>query len=351
MILCGIMEGEFKIDIRARKILEEFHHACLDKKTADRIKAILLLADGFTYQQIERILLLNERTLNRYKKIYNERGIDGLVENNYQGRYCKLNEEQIDILKQELRETLYSTSESICKFVLKTFNIKYSVKGMTQLLRRIGFCYKKTSIIPGNINLKKQRKFIKTYERNFKRLKNTEKVYFVDGSHPTYNNYAGYGWIERGKRFAVKSNSGRERVNLLGAYDPKTGEDVIYDYSTLNQDAAVDFLHKLSILNTGKTLHVIWDNAKYQYAKVVREAATELGIDLIYLPEYSPNLNLIERYWGYLKKKVLVNKYYETFEQFRNSILSFSRSKSKKKKIALQKYIPEKFHILEPAFT
>jgi transposase len=350
MIYYKTMEGEFKIGARARNVLEEFHRACLDKKTADRIKAILLLADGFTYPQIERILLLDERTLNRYKKIYKEQGIDGLVENNYQGRSCKLSEEQIDILKQELREKLYSTSESICKFVLKTFKVKYSVKGMVQLLRRIGFCYKKTNIMPGNIDFKKQKKFIKTYEKHFKNLGKKEKVYFVDGCHPTYNNYAGYGWIERGKLFPVKSNSGRERVNLLGAYDPKTGEDIVYDYSTLNQDSAINFLQKLSVRNTGITLYIIWDNAKYQYAKAVREAANDLGIKLIYLPEYSPNLNLIERYWGYMKKKILVNNYYETFEQFRNSILSFSRSKSKKKKITLQKYIPEKFHIIEPVF-
>ena len=245
----------------------------MDKKTADRIKAILLMADGFTYQQIERILLLNERTLNRYKKIYKEQGIDGLVENNYQGRQSKLSEEQIETLKQELRKNLYSTAESICKYVMKTFKVRYSVKGMVQLLHRIGFCYKKTSIAPGKIDLEKQGKFIETYEKCYKNLGKKEKVYFMDGSHPTYNNYAGYGWIERGKQFPVKSNDGRKRVNLLGAYDPKTGEDVVYDYSTLNQEAVINFLDKLNTKNAGIKLHIIWDNAKYQHAKAVKEAA------------------------------------------------------------------------------
>jgi transposase len=192
---------------------------------------------------------------------------------------------------------------------------------------------------------------VKTYEKQYKELRKQEKVYFVDGSHPTYNNYAGYGWIERGERFSIKSNSGRERLNLFGAYDPKTGENIVNDYSTLNQEAAIDFLVKLKSRNPDKEIHVIWDNARYHHAKAVKETAEEMGINLIYLPEYSPNLNLIERYWGYLKKKVLINKYYETFDQFRTSILSFSRSKSKKKYIELRKYIPEKFHILDPVFT
>jgi hypothetical protein len=85
------MGGErFHLEKEDRLVLEEFHRACLDKKTADRIKAILLMDDGFTVTEIERILLLDERTLYRYKKIYINRGIDGLVEGNYQGGFYKL---------------------------------------------------------------------------------------------------------------------------------------------------------------------------------------------------------------------------------------------------------------------
>jgi hypothetical protein len=62
-------------------------------------------------------------------------------------------------------------------------------------------------------------------------------------------------------------------------------------------------------------------------------------------------LNLIERYWGFLKKRVLINHYYETYERFKEAILTFSRSKSKRLKKILQRYIPEKFHIIEPVFT
>ena len=104
------MEGEFILSQKDRRVLEEFHRACLDKRTADKIKTILLIADGFTYAQIEKILLLDERTFNRYKKIYIEKGIDGLVENNYQGRQCNLSKEQIEQLKQELDNKLYATA-------------------------------------------------------------------------------------------------------------------------------------------------------------------------------------------------------------------------------------------------
>jgi transposase len=345
------MEGELYMDAKSRIILEEFHRACIDKKTADRIKAILLIADGFTYKQIEKILLLDERTLNRYKTIYKTQGIDGLVANNYQGRQNKISDDEIEILKNELRTVIYPTAESICEYVKKTFGTEYGVKGMVQLLHRIGFSYKKTTVTPGKANIKQQKRFVKTYEKRYKKHSKKEKVYFLDGCHPTYNNHAGYAWIEKGSRFEIRSNDGRQRINILGAYDPKNAEEIIYEYATLNQETVIDFLKRLSKRNVGINIHLICDNAKYFYAKAVRKMAEELGIKMIYLPEYSPNLNLIERYWGYLRKKVMINKYYETFEQFKNAILTFSRSKSKKKKIDLLNYIPEKFHLLKPAFS
>ena len=345
------MEGEFYLDTKSRMVLEEFHRACLDKKTADRIKAILLIADGFTYAQIEKILLLDERTLNRYKRIYREQGIDGLTANNYQGRSYKLDEDQIRQLKQELDSRLYSTAEEVSEYVKKTFGIQYSVQGMVQTLRRIGYRYKKTTGVPGKADPEKQQRFVTMYKRRYKYCGEDEKVYFMDGSHPTYNSHAGYGWIATGKRFAVKSQDGRKRINLMGAYDPKAAEPIVREYETLNQESTIDFLNQLQARNGDKKIHIICDNVPYQHAKAVKKTAKDLGIHLIYLPGYSPNLNLIERYWGFLKKKVLVNKHYETFEQFKDSILKFSKNRSKRLKRELFKYIPEKFHLLEPVPT
>jgi transposase len=345
------MENAFYLSDRDKTVLEEYHRACLDKKTADRIKAILLIAQGFTYPEIEKILLLDERTLNRYKHIYKEQGIDGLVANNYQGGSYKLSEGQIGQLKKELNSTIYPTAEAICEYVWKTFKIRYTAKGMVQTLHRLGYSYKKASSIPGKLDRGKQEAFVKSYEKEYKSISGDEKVYFMDGSHPTFNNHIGYGWIEKGKKFQIKSQDGRKRINLMGAYDPKSGDVVVNDYDTLNKETTVHFLKALRKKNGDKKLHIICDNVPYRHAVLVKEAAEALNIHLVYLPGYSPNLNLIERYWGYLKNKILLNRYYETFEEFRGAILKFSQSKSKKLKTALRKYIPEKFHLFEPILS
>jgi transposase len=146
------MEDTFYLDDKERIVLEEYHRACLDKRTADKIKAVLLIARGFTYTDIEKILLLDERTLNRYKNLYRREGIDGLAANNYQGSGYKLAEEQIVKLKEELNRAVYPTAEAVCEYVWGSFRIPYTAQGIAQTLHRLGYGYKKAKLIPGKFD-------------------------------------------------------------------------------------------------------------------------------------------------------------------------------------------------------
>ena len=143
-------------------------------------------------------------------------------------------------------------------------------------------------------------------------------VYFLDAVHMLYNAVPGRGWIERGKRIELKTNSGRDRLNILGAYSPDADSlEYIEDTASCDAELVSRLLRRLREVNPGKRIMVVLDNAKYNHAKAVRKLARQLRIDLFYLPTYSPNLNLIERFWKFLKKKVLRNKYYPTFAEFR----------------------------------
>ena len=104
--------------------------------------------------------------------------------NNYQGRQSAVSEEQIGLLKTELRQHLYPTAEAACDYVNTTFHARYSAKGMVALLHRIGFSYKKATVVPGKIDADKQQRFVKTYRRRYKNLPDNEKVYFSDGCTP-----------------------------------------------------------------------------------------------------------------------------------------------------------------------
>lgn len=88
---------------------------------------------------------------------------------------------------------------------------------------------------------------------------------------------------------------------------------------------------------------IVLDNARYQRCKLVIEKAEELGIELLFLPPYSPNLNLIERLWKFVKKEVLYGKYYDNFEKFKEAITNCLEETEKKHKKALDSLLNLKF--------
>jgi transposase len=81
-----------------------------------------------------------------------------------------------------------------------------------------------------------------------------------------------------------------------------------------------ELLTQLAALDLDVPLTIVLDNARYQRCQRVKEHAASLGIELLFLPSYSPNLNLIERLWKFVKKQCLYSKYYEKFDLFKQAI-------------------------------
>jgi transposase len=136
-----------------------------------------------------------------------------------------------------------------------------------------------------------------------------------------HNAVPSQGWIKRGTTVELKTNSGRNRLNVLGAYSPDD-HTLIAIEGTESCDAELvgQLLRKVRAANPGKRLLLVLDNARYQRATSVQALAKQLRIRLLFLPPYSPNLNLIERFWKFLRKQVLRNTYYATFAEFRAAI-------------------------------
>ena len=128
------------------------------------------------------------------------------------------------------------------------------------------------------------------------------------------------GYIYGSTRRFIKTFSGRKRYNVLGALDYISKKVVtITNDSYITATEVCLLLHKIAELYSGKELHLVLDNARYQKCRAVQDLAEELNIVLDYLPPYSPNLNLIERLWKYVKGE-LRSKYYDDFTAFRDKI-------------------------------
>jgi transposase len=95
---------------------------------------------------------------------------------------------------------------------------------------------------------------------------------------------------------------------------------IVANDSYITADSVCELLRKIAKLNLDAPITLVMDNARYQKCQMVAALADQLDIDLLFLPAYSPNLNLIERLWKFVKKKVLYSKYYPTFGEFRHAI-------------------------------
>ena len=145
------------------------------------------------------------------------------------------------------------------------------------------------------------------------------KVYFIDAAHFVMGAYLGFLWCF--KRVFIKSSTGRKRYNVLGALDAITKDLIaVANEGYINANSICELFYQIVAQNEGILITVILDNARYQKCELVQNLAQELGIELVYLPSYSPHLNLIERLWKFVKKKCLYSKYYSNFTEFKNEI-------------------------------
>ena len=146
-----------------------------------------------------------------------------------------------------------------------------------------------------------------------------EKAVFFVEAHFVHRAYLGFLWCFT--RTFICSPSGRKRFNVLGAVNAVTKEIITITNETyINSETLCQLLFKLAELGLSVQISLILDNAKYQKCKLVQNYAKELGIQLCYLPAYSPQLNLIERLWKFIRNECLYSKYYANFADFKAAI-------------------------------
>jgi transposase len=304
--------------------LKQAHRACKDKRAADRIKAVYSLGMGFSVEDVMSILMLDEETLRNYVKRYQSGGINALITDHYLGSFSKLSAIQLQGLTAHLEQNTYITVEAVIAHVEETYDVLYSVSGMTDLLHRLKFTYKKSKLVPAKADKEKQEHFLKQLEELRASKDKDDPILYMDGVHPQHNTMLAYGWIKKGQDNIIKSNTGRQRININGALDAETHAVITREDERINAQSTIALLEQIeAAYPLAAIIYVICDNARYYRSKLVGQFLETSKIQLIFLPSYSPNLNLIERLWKFMKKKVLYNKYYEKFDVFKQTALVF----------------------------
>ena len=208
----------------------------------------------------------------------------------------------------------------------------------------------KVGFIPAKADVEEQERFKK--DKLEPRLDEAQAgrrvLFFVDAAHFVLAPFLGYLWCF--VRRSVRAPAGRQRFNVLAALNAVTHELVTVTNDTyINAQSVCELLRKIAALGLGVPVTLVLDNARYQKCKLVQQLADELGIELLFLPSYSPNLNLIERLWKFVKKQVLNAKYYENFATFKTAIAGCIAAAPTKYKQELDSLLTLRFQTFEKA--
>ena len=228
------------------------------------------------------------------------------------------------MIKTHFEKNPVATIAQACKEVEELTGIVIKNTQMRFYLKNLGIDWRKVNSIPAKVDIEAQQKFHD--EQLQPRLEEAKAgkraVYFVDAAHFVLGAFLGYLWSLT--RIFVRTPSGRQRFNVLGALNAITKELVtIMNDSYITSTQVCELLVKIAECSSGIPITLVLDNARYQRCKMVMELADQLGIELLFLPPYSPNLNLIERLWKLTKKKCLYSKYYSNFKEFSHAISHF----------------------------
>jgi transposase len=313
---------KIEFDDRSKEALnyERYNHP--HPRVQRRMEALWLKSQGLPHEEISRLTAISKATLWRYLKTYQAGGLESLKELTFYRPESELKVHQ-ESIESYFRQHPPATIKEACAKIAELTGISRSDTQVRKFLKGLGMKCRKIGMIPAKADPEVQETFKKEkLEPVLEQAKaGKRKVYFVDAAHFVLAPFLGFLWSF--SRLFIQAPAGRSRFNVLGALDAITHELITVTNDTyINAQSVCDLLWKLNRKYSCIPITLILDNARYQKCAVVFALAKSLNIDLLYLPSYSPNLNLIERLWKFVKKKCLYSKYYSRFDDFKRAISS-----------------------------
>ena len=297
---------------------ERFHHP--HPRVQEKMEAVYLKAQGVPHKDICRLSRISENTLRTYLRQFQEGGVERLKRLDFAVPTSKLADHR-ETLEDHFRKNPPRSAGQAADDIHRLTGIRRGPTQVRKFLAGMGMKLRKMGLIPAKADADEQARFLD--EELWPRLKRARRlkrvVCFVDAAHFVHGPYLGYLWCF--VRMLMRGPSGRKRFNVLGAFDAVTHElTTVCNETTINAEAIGELFRKLSARYVGLPMTLVLDNARYQRCAVVMELARSLRIELLFLPPYSPNLNLIERLWKFVKKDCLSCRYHEDFARFKAAI-------------------------------
>lgn len=302
--------------LKVRLKIERRKSGC--PRVALKINIILALAKDMSCAEIAYVFEIDIDTVKNY---CNKGKLPLLLEENYIGKQSRLNKEQQILLKSELQANLYQSTDAVQRYVKQKFSVIYSRTGMTKLLHSLGFSYKKPKKCTFKTSPEEQKLFLNTVIEPL--LENEEYVnLFMDASHPTVSTETSYGWFEKGKETVINEQGSKSRLNIVGSVSPGGDKLIVNFPEKVTANSIVNHISKIvKQYGLKQKINIFCDNGSANVSASKNPIVQSYNnVKIIFLPSYSPNLNLAERLWALLKKHVIKNHYFEDAKELKNKI-------------------------------
>ena len=307
-----------------RKDIGERRRHAQDRRVYQRLSAVLWSDGGRSREEIAQLTGVSTRQVGQWFRISRNKGLDQLCTLHYRGDPGRLRPAQVERLKHQIATGVFHNAEQVRTWVEVTFGVAYSATGIKDLLRRVGASYHKVSGSFWKADVEEQKKFVRKHRRHKREAGPGTRRYFVDACHPVW----GLGllhscWSLVGQRLLVGVGGGRKRLNILGAYCPDDHDyvDLRLTKENITGEQFVRLLEALRAKHPDTEKFLLYlDNARYYGKPCVKEwLAAHREFRLVPLPAYSPNLDLIERLWKFLRRKAL-SRWLRTFEEMQEAV-------------------------------
>lgn len=329
---------------------ERYHYPCpiVQKRLhAVYIKASTLLSN----KKISIIVGVHPNSVGKWITIYKQNGFDDLCKISYHRNQSLLEKESVSIKELFAKQPPRSIDEARLK-IKELTGIERSNTRIIAFMKRHQFRFLKTGHIPAKVNSKAQKNWVNETLKPVIQAAHNEEVHllFMDAAHFILQPFLCCLWCI--KRVFIKASSGRNRINVLGAVNAITKEiTTMTNTDYIDALTIVEFLKQLKQKYPGKPIAIVLDNARYQHCFFVTTWAKSLGIHLLFLPPYSPNLNIIERVWKFTKKEILNAQYYDSPTLFHQAITTFFQNINDNYKQQIEKLLTLNFQFFENAIT
>jgi transposase len=297
---------------------ERINHSI--KAIRKRMEVIYQVSQNPNRQRAAELAGVHRNSVKNYIKQYNKGGLEALRSFEYKGFVSILGGHRVT-LEAYFKEHPVRTAKEAAFRIEAITKERLGIDEVRRFMHKIGMKPRKTGHVPAKADPQRQAQFLdETLMPLIKMAQGGDcDLFFMDAAHFILLPFVGILWSFA--RVFIKAAAGRNRINVLGAlhFTSRKLETVVNtDY--VNADTIAELLCNLAEKYRRLPIYVVLDNARYQHCDFIKQLAISLNITLVFLPPYSPNLNLIERVWRYIKKDVLSTRYFDCPKKFHLAI-------------------------------